>query len=85
MPKPIWHLTEYSAGRIGLAAGEKSIRRKEGTMKKLFIVASLLCLSAGCSSVNSPYDLHTWCLQMGAARLTSSAQKLTIRSTVTGN
>ena len=45
-------------------------------MKKLFFVVGLISLvSAGCSSMHSPYDLHTWCLQMGSSRLTSIGAK----------
>jgi hypothetical protein len=44
-------------------------------MKRL-IVMGLLCLaSGGCASMYSPYDLHTWCLWMGSARLTSVGPK----------
>ena len=44
-------------------------------MKKLLVIGLVSLVSAGCASVNSPYDLHTWCLQMGRARLTSIGAK----------
>jgi hypothetical protein len=45
-------------------------------MKKIIVVASLFLLSSGCASLHSPYDLHTWCLQMGGStRLTSIGEK----------
>jgi hypothetical protein len=39
-------------------------------MKKLIVISSLVLFS-GCASMHSPYDLHTWCRQMGSTRLTS--------------
>jgi hypothetical protein len=44
-------------------------------MTKLVVVSILLLVTGGCASVHSPYDLHTWCLQMGSARLTSIGAK----------
>jgi len=44
-------------------------------MKKLIVIGLLLSVSAGCASIHSPYDLYTWCLQMGSARLTSIGEK----------
>jgi len=45
-------------------------------MKNLLLLVGLISLvSAGCSSMHSPYDLHTWCLQMGSSRLTSIGAK----------
>jgi hypothetical protein len=44
-------------------------------MKKLIMIGLLLSVSGGCASMYSPYDLHTWCLWMGSARLTSIGQK----------
>ena len=44
-------------------------------MKKLIVIGLLLSVPAGCASMHSPYDLHTWCLQMGSARLTSIGEK----------
>jgi hypothetical protein len=39
-------------------------------MWKLIIISSLVLFS-GCASMHSPYDLHTWCRDMGSTRLTS--------------
>ena len=39
------------------------------------MVGLLLFATAGCATVHSPYDLHTWCLQMGSSRLTSIGAK----------
>ena len=44
-------------------------------MLKFIMVALLLLLSGGCASILSPYDLHTWCLEMGSSRLTSIGEK----------
>jgi hypothetical protein len=44
-------------------------------MKKLIAISLLSSVSGGCASMHSPYDLHTWCLQMGSARLTSIGEK----------
>src|SRR5258708_22607491 len=44
-------------------------------MKKLIVIGLLLSVSVGCASIHSPYDLYTWCLQMGSARLTSLGEK----------
>ena len=44
-------------------------------MTKLFVVALLLFFTAGCATLHSPYDLHTWCLEMGSSRLTSIGAK----------
>jgi hypothetical protein len=44
-------------------------------MTKLFVVAFLLFFTAGCATLHSPYDLHTWCLEMGSSRLTSIGAK----------
>ena len=44
-------------------------------MKKLIAAASLFLLSSGCASLHSPYDLHTWCLQMGSTRLAAIGEK----------
>ena len=44
-------------------------------MTKLLVVALLLFLTAGCATLHSPYDLHTWCLEMGSSRLTSIGAK----------
>lgn len=44
-------------------------------MLKLIMIGSLLLLSVGCASINSPYDLHTWCLEMGSSRLSSVGEK----------
>ena len=39
-------------------------------MSKIILISSLFLLS-GCASLHSPYDLHTWCHQMGSSRLSS--------------
>ena len=44
-------------------------------MTKLIMIGLLLAISAGCASIHSPYDLHTWCLEMGSTRLTSIGEK----------
>jgi hypothetical protein len=40
-------------------------------MKRLMIIGCLLLASGGCTAMYSPYDLHTWCLTMGSARMSS--------------
>jgi hypothetical protein len=47
-----------------------SPRGKRKSMRKLIVISSLLLFS-GCASIHSPYDLHTWCRDMGSTRLTS--------------
>ncbi len=44
-------------------------------MLKLTVIGVLLLLIGGCASIHSPYDLHTWCLNMGSSRLTSIGEK----------
>ncbi len=44
-------------------------------MLKLIMVGLLFLFFGGCASINSPYDLHTWCLNMGSSRLTSIGEK----------
>jgi hypothetical protein len=43
-------------------------------MTKLVVIGFLFLL-CGCASMHSPYDLHTWCHQMGSTRLTSIGPK----------
>jgi hypothetical protein len=43
-------------------------------MKNLILIGLLLSIT-GCASTHSPYDLHTWCLEMGSTRLTSIGEK----------
>jgi hypothetical protein len=44
-------------------------------MKKLIVICLLVSATGGCASMHSPYDLHTWCLRMGSARLTSIGEQ----------
>ena len=44
-------------------------------MKMFIIVGCFLFVTSGCATLHSPYDLHTWCLEMGSARLTSIGAK----------
>jgi hypothetical protein len=44
-------------------------------MLKLIVIGLLLVLSGGCASILSPYDRHTWCLNMGSSRLESIGEK----------
>jgi len=44
-------------------------------MLKIIVISSLLLLFCGCTSIHSPYDLHTWCLEMGSSRLESIGSK----------
>ena len=50
-------------------------------MKKLIMIGLLFLTSAGCASIHSPYDLHTWCLWMGSTRPTSIGEKAHDRAT----
>lgn len=43
-------------------------------MKKIILISSLL-LFCGCAAVHSPYDLYTWCQNMGSSRLSSIGAK----------
>jgi hypothetical protein len=43
-------------------------------MKKIILISSLL-LFCGCAAVHSPYDLYTWCRDMGSSRLSSIGPK----------
>ena len=40
-------------------------------MAKVFLIGLISVVVSGCASVHSPYDLHTWCHQLGSTRLTS--------------
>lgn len=44
-------------------------------MLKLIMIGLLLLFFGGCSSIHSPYDLHTWCLIGGSTRLASIGEK----------
>jgi hypothetical protein len=39
------------------------------------MIGLLLFFFGGCASIHSPYDLHTWCLNMGSTRLASIGEK----------
>ena len=39
-------------------------------MRKILLVSSVFLLF-GCASMHSPYDLYTWCQNMGSSRLPS--------------
>lgn len=43
-------------------------------MRKIILISSLL-LVCGCAAVHSPYDLYTWCQDMGSSRLSSIGPK----------
>jgi hypothetical protein len=55
--------------------------KREIDMNKLIIIGLLFLFSGGCTSMHSPYDLHTWCLWMGSARATSIGEKAHDRAT----
>jgi hypothetical protein len=42
---------------------------------KTFLFAAFLFVNTGCASLHSPYDLYTWCRDMGSSRLTSIGAK----------
>lgn len=43
-------------------------------MRKIILISFFLLVS-GCASVHSPYDLYTWCQDMGSSRLSSIGPK----------
>jgi hypothetical protein len=39
-------------------------------MKKLATIVGI-CLLSGCASLHSPYDLYSWCMDLGSTRMAS--------------
>jgi hypothetical protein len=39
-------------------------------MKKLATILGI-CLLSGCASLHSPYDLYSWCMDLGSTRMAS--------------
>lgn len=44
-------------------------------MKKLWLALACLVLVGGCTAAHSPYDLYTWCMNLGSTRLSSVGAK----------
>ncbi|MBM4260428.1 MAG: hypothetical protein FJ145_03195 [Deltaproteobacteria bacterium] len=44
-------------------------------MKKSILALACLLLVSGCASTHSPYDLYTWCMNLGSTRLSSIGPK----------